>query len=107
MLLGLDRNVPGFIFVFLGLLASVFVVQLAHAALVVGADDALHDRPVSVGSCFGRALKRAPAILGWSMINPVRGVFAVMMYRYLKDGSTLGGFSAPQLEAAVMADGKR
>ncbi len=239
VLLGLNQNVPGFIFAFLGLLASVFVVQLALAALVVGADDALHDRPVSVGNCFGRALKRTPAILGWSMINAVmqlfvgflqgdgsgngigsivmaifrgilgpiveiawrlvtwlvmpyimfddagpvtavrssfgvfrehwgtqirgfaritfswvllltlpglalviggillavndnpsiglpliligvilmvlgsllfntvRGVFAVVMYRYLKDGSTLGGFSATQLEAAVMADGKR
>ncbi len=214
--------------------------SVAHGQLAKrGADDALHDRPVSVGNCFGRALKRTPAILGWSMIhavmmifvgflrgdgsgtegrssvmvifratlgtiveiawrlvtwlvmpfimfddagpvtavrssfgvfrehwgthirgyaritlswvlllilaglalliggillavngnpsiglpliligvilialgslvfNTVRGVFAVVMYRYLKDGSTLGGFSAPQLEAAVMADGKR
>jgi len=237
ILLGLDRNVPGFIFAFFGLLVSVFVVQLALAALVVGADEALHDRPVSVGACFGRALKRTPAIVGWSMINAVmqifvgflqggdsgsgsivmtifraifgtvvemawrlvtwlvmpfimfddagpvtavrssfgvfrehwgtqirgfarltfswvlllvlpglalviggvllaandnatiglpliligvimmvvgsllfntvRGVFAVVMYRYLKDGSTLGGFTTSQLEAAVMTDGKR
>jgi hypothetical protein len=239
VLLGLDRNVPGFIFAFLGILGSVFVVQLALAALVVGADDALHGRPFSVGGCFGRALKRTPTILGWSTINAVmqlftgflqggdagsgfgsivmaifrailgtivelawrlvtwlvipfimfddvgpvtavrssfgvfrehwgtqirgyaritfswvlllilpglalviagivlavndnpplglplifigvglmvlgsllfntvRGVFSVVMYRYLQDGSTLGGFTAPQLEAAVMSDAKQ
>jgi hypothetical protein len=75
VLLGLDKNIPGFIFVAIGLVASVFIVQYALAALVLGADDALHDRPVSIGGSFGRALKRTPAILGWSVINAVMQIF--------------------------------
>ncbi len=79
VLLGLDKNVPGFLLIFVGLLTSVFVVQYALAALVLGADDALHDRPVSVAGCFGRALARTPAIFGWSVINAVMQLFVGLL----------------------------
>jgi hypothetical protein len=89
VLLGLDRNVPGVIFGFFGVVGSVFVIQFAHAALVLGADDALHDRPVSLSSCFVRALRRTPAILGWSMVNAVVQLF-VGFLQGDESGSGLG-----------------
>ncbi len=75
ILLGLDNNIAGLLLALLGLLGSVFVVQLALGALVVGADEALHSRPVSVGASFGRALRRSPAIFGWSVINAIMQIF--------------------------------
>ena len=45
--------------------------------------------------------------LGSLLFHTVRGVFSVVMYRYLIDGSVLGGFSASQLDAAVMSDTSR
>jgi hypothetical protein len=45
--------------------------------------------------------------LGSLLFHTVRGVFSVVMYRYLIDGSVLGGFSASRLDAAVMSDTSR
>lgn len=70
-----DQNVIGIILIVLGAWGIAFAVQLALAALVVGADEALHGRPVSVGACFRRALGRFGALLSWSGINAIMQLF--------------------------------
>lgn len=84
-----DQNVIGIILVVLGAWGVAFAVQLALAALVIGADEALHGRPVSVGACFGRAMGRFGALLTWSGINALMQLFAGA----LQGDSTSGGIA--------------
>lgn len=71
-----EQDVVGIVLLLLGVWGIAFAVQLSLAAVVAGADEALHGRPVAIGHCFGRALGRFGALLSWSGVNALMQLFA-------------------------------
>lgn len=70
-----DKNVIAIVLTVLGIWGVSLAIQFSLGALVVGADEALHGRPVSVGACFGRAFGRVGPLFAWSGINAIMQVF--------------------------------
>ncbi|MEV7184140.1 hypothetical protein [Kitasatospora sp. NPDC093102] len=63
--------------------AGVSVVVVAatflNAVTLIAADDALHGRPVGIGSCWVRAARRLPVIAGWAPAGALGIVGALLL----------------------------
>jgi hypothetical protein len=69
-----------------------FVVTFFAAALVAGAWERLNGRSATLGSSFGRAVKLAPRIAGWSLLTGTVGlVIQAVEERLGVAGRLLGG----------------
>ncbi len=71
ILLGDHSNVAGVALIAAGAYLAVFGGMVCSAALVAGADQALHGQ--SVDGAFGRATQHLGAIAGWALIQTIVG----------------------------------